>query len=625
MKKIKQVSIAYIPISFLKQYLFWICFFALNRIIFYLFNWPISKGESFIDMLKSFWYALHLDTSMVCYFLLIPFLILFVQSLFKVNFLNKVNKYFTYLIMLIVSLTYIGELGIYKEWNEKLSYKAISFLSNPDEVFLTAGVFQMVLGFIFLISLLFLGIFLYNKFFYKSFVVIKRRILFSVAWFLLIPGILVIGIRGGLQEMTISQGAVYFSKSNYVNLGTVNTVWNLIYSVLNNYKYKTTNPFQYYSFDEAQETVDKLYYTEKDTTEKILKTDKPNIVLIMLESWSADNVETLGGLKGITPNFNNLSKKGLLFTNNYSCGSLSHQALVSIYSGFPTTPEVDIIKHADKYENLNCFVKKLDNYETSFYYGAQLHHGNMKSYLYFNEFDNIIEEKDFSGNTKKGSLGVHDEELYNRLLKDIDNFKQPFYLGAFTLSSHSPYDIPMEDIIEGYDNYDEYLNSVYYADKCLGEFFEEAEKQAWYDNTLFILLADHGHGSPSNWGYYSVEKRKTPLLFFGNVLKEEYRGKTNAKLSNQTDLSATILAQLNIDYSDLRWSRNLLNPYSKDFTYYAFDDGFGYIEPGSYMIYNERDNMGIIDYRAESEEHKEELLKIGKSYMQILFQEYLDY
>ncbi len=205
---------------------------------------------------------------------------------------------------------------------------------------------------------------------------------------------------------------------------------------------------------------------------------------------------------------------------------------------------------------------------------------------------------------------MHDEELYKRLLTDIQHFKEPFYLGAFTLSSHSPYNVPMKK-----HNSNAYLNSVYYADKCLGEFFKEAKKQSWYNNTIFILLADHGHGSHKNLGYYTVERRRTPLLFFGDVLKDEYKGTTKDILSNQSDISATILAQLDIGCSDFKWSRNLFNPYTKDFTYYAFDDGFGIIVPDAYMIYNERDNAGIIDYKTESEQQKEELLKIGKSYM----------
>lgn len=614
-----------IPFYFVKQYIFWILFFAINRFIFYLFNLSSSRNVEFTEILKSFWHALYLDTSMTSYFLIIPFLILFFQSVFRNNFLNTINRFYTYVIIFFVSIIYISELGIYREWNEKISMKAVSFLANPDEVFNTAGIYQIFLGFIFLLFISAVGIFFYNKIIYEKIFIIKRNIWFSIIWFLLMPGIILLGMRGGLKVFPISQGSVYFSKSNYVNLGTVNTVWNLMHSFTHNFKYKNKNPFIYYSFDEAEAVVSEMYSVEKDTTVKILNRKKPNIILIMLESWSADMVETLGGYEGVTPNFNKMSDEGLFFVNNYSNCSLSHQSMVAIYSSFPVMPEVDIIKHPDKYENLNCFPKKINDYYTAFYYGGNLHHGNIKSYLYFNEFDKIFELSDFPSDAKRGNLGVHDEVLFEKLLTDIDNFKEPFFCGTFTLSSHSPYDFPMKKHFDWGGNYNSYINSLYYSDKCLGQFFEEAKKRKWYENTLFVLVADHSRSTPQHSNFYETGKRRSPMLFYGNVLKKEFVGKKYDKFSTQMDIAPTILAQLNIGFQEFKWGKNLFNPYNKNFICYGFDFGFGLVIPNNYLIYDEKNNIGIYDYKTESEQKKQELLKIGKSFTQVLFQEFLDY
>jgi len=565
---------------------------------------------------------------MSCYFMLLPFLLLFIQSIFKLKFLNEINRWQTYIILPIAAMVYAGELGIYEEWNEKLSFKAISYLERPDEAYNSAKTSIILLSGFLVIAFSAVGYFLYNKFVHKNLVVIKRNITFSVLWFLLMPGIILLGLRGGIQEIPISQSAVYFSKSNFVNLASVNSVWNLAFSIQFNSKFKNHNPFIYYDFKDAKAITDSLYHVEKDTTEQILRVENPNVVLVMLESWSGDLIHSLGGYEGITPNFDKISENGLLFTKNYSCGVLSHQAVVAIYSAFPSTPEVDIIKHADKYENLNCFIKDLDGYHTSFYFGGELNYGNIKSYIYFNGFDNIVEGKDFVDvpDEVQGKMGVHDEGLYNRILADAKSFPQPFYCGAFTLSSHSPFDFPMKRTIDWGDGEKEYLNSIHYADKALGEFAENAKKEPWYDNTLFVVVADHSHITPKKWGYYSVGKRYTPMMFFGNALKEEYRGKTYDKYSNQTDIAATLLAQLGRKNDKYKWSRNLFNPYSENFIYYGFEDGFGWIESEKdFMIYNERENWGILDHKASSKKKKEQMIRNGKSYLQILFQEYLDY
>ncbi len=613
---------------FLRQFIFWLLFFASERLVFFLYNFTDSKLAGISDILLSFWHALYLDISMACYFMLLPFLLLLFQSLFKLQFLNQINRWQTYLILPIAAMIYASELGIYEEWHEKLSFKAIAYLERPSEAFNSAKTSILLLASGLVIAFTTVGIFLYNKFVHKNLIIEKRNFIFSGLWFLLMPGIILLGLRGGVQQIPISQSAVYFSKNNFVNLATVNSVWNLAFSIQFNSKFKNHNPFIYYDFKEAKAITDSLYRVEKDTTIQILNTKNPNIVLVMLESWSGDLVGSIGGYKGITPNFDKIAENGLLFTKNYSVGMLSHQAVVAIYSAFPSTPEVDIIKHADKYEGLNCFIKDLKGYSTSFYFGGELNYGNIKSYIYFNGFENIVEGKDFENVPDKiqGKMGVHDQGLYNRLLADIKQFKTPFFCGAFTLSSHSPFDFPMDEKITWGDAEMHYLNSVLYADKALGEFVQKAKNEDWYDNTLFILTADHSHPTPKKRGYYSVEQRHTPMLFFGNALKEEYRGTTYNGFSNQTDIAATLLAQLGKEHDKYQWSRNLFNPYINNFIYYGFEDGFGWVEEnGNYMVYNERENWGILEHKAESKKKKEQMLRNGKAYLQILFQEFLDY
>ena len=129
---------------------------------------------------------------------------------------------------------------------------------------------------------------------------------------------------------------------------------------------------------------------EGDSTIYVLNKKHPNIVFILLESWSADNVESLGGLKGITPNFKALEKDGLLFTNFYSNGWTSDQGMSSIFSSFPVFPYAAIINQADKSSKLPCLNKSLaNNYHSSYFFGGQLTYGNIKGYLLSQGFDKV--------------------------------------------------------------------------------------------------------------------------------------------------------------------------------------------------------------------------------------------
>ena len=167
------------------------------------------------------------------------------------------------------------------------------------------------------------------------------------------------------------------------------------------------------------------------------------------------------------------------------------------------------------------------------------------------------------------------------------------------------------------------LNSVYYSVSCLFDFVEKAKLQTWYDSTLFIFVSDHSHPSPFEFPYYSKEVRKIPLIFYGNVLKEEYRGKTFDKIISQTDIAATLLSQLNLPHDKYVWSKDVFNPNAPEFAYYGYDNGFGWISPkGNYAYLMDGQ---IIEYQFETKSDSLSLIKTGKSFVETLYQQYLDY
>ncbi|MEK6616060.1 MAG: LTA synthase family protein, partial [Bacteroidota bacterium] len=353
----------------------------------------------------------------------------------------------------------------------------------------------------------------------------------------------------------------------------------------------------------------------------------PNIVLVILEGWSADMIKSLGGYDSVTNGFDKLASEGILFDSIYASGSLSDQGMTAIFSGFPALPSgTSIIGQPGKYGHLPCLNTefKKSGYSTSYMFGGQLSYGNIKAYMYYNNFDKILEGKDFAGNIPQGKLGVHDEYLYARQLQELKKEKEPFFAGMFTLSSHSPYDFTMPRKIFWGDDEINYVNGMYYADSCLYDFIQKSKKEKWYDNTLFIFVSDHSHSSPKHWAQQQPEYRKIPMLFYGNVIKDEFKGYHYKKICSQVDLAATLLHQLNVSSDKFEWSKNLFNPYANEFAFYETRDGFGFVRPNQYLVYSHSNNNFYFE-KTNSPAEKARLEKEGKSFLQTVFQEYTDY
>jgi len=599
-------------------------FFALTRSVFIFYNFKKAAEAGFGEVLLSYWHALYLDHSMVCYLLGFPFLLLFIQTLAKAPFLNRINQYYTFLLIVVVAFITVAELAVFDEWNVKLTYKAMIYLQHPSEVINSATTKTLLLGLLLIGLITFVGIFAFQRLVFLRYCLQKRNYYISAAFFLITPVFIGLGLRGGYQEIPISVSSVYFSKNNFINNATVNTTWNLMNSIDKNLKYMNENPYQFYPYAEAKQVVDSLFTVKKDTTLSILKNTKPNIVMVILESWSADMVQSIGGLTGITPEFEKLTKEGMLFTNFYASGELSDQGLAALLSGFPAQPTTSIVRQPDKFQYLPSLPQRLKKigYYTSFHFGGALNYGNIKGFIYFHNMDKIFEGKDFPSSVPQGSLGAHDEYLFQQLLKDYKNYKQPFFASAFTLSSHSPYDQPMDEVIHSGGEHKPFLNSVYYSDRSIGNFMREAKKQTWYNNTLFIFVADHTHLTPRNWSYYAQQYRHIPFMLYGNVLKDEYKGTKDSTICSQTDLPATLLAQLNLKHDEFKWSNNIFNPYTNHFAYYSSKLGYGWLSPNNYYAYN-FDLKEIEEPRFESKQSEAKLVKCGQCFLQVLFEEYL--
>ena len=526
--------------------------------------------------------------------------------------------------LIITSLILFAEIGVYGEWRSKLNYKALAYLRHPDEIFNTATSLQIVLFTLGTLVLVVGFYLLFNKFVLKPPITPQKKAYLKAPFSLILAfGLCFIGMRGGLGAIPITQSAAYFSRHAVLNDAAVNPHWNILLNIIDFGSLEKNNPFAFMDSHEADEIVRKLRETPKDTSISLLHRNNINLVIILLESWSADVVEPFSGNDEMAPYFNSLAKQGLLFTHFYATGHRSQQAICSMLSGFPSVPDYDITDNHSKYKHLPSLadVLKERGYYTSFYFGGNLDYGNIRAFLLHANFDEIIEEGNIEKKMPRGKLGIHDQYMLDYQLDKLDKQQEPFFSVLFTLSSHSPFDYPKTVKALDLDTEEiKYLNSVKYTDYCLGQYFEKAKNKSWYDNTLFILVADHSHPSHIDRSYYEIDYQRIPMLWFGNVLKEEYRGTQCDIIGSHVDMPETLLSQLNHPADSFKWGKNMFNPYSNKYVYYEMVKGFGWITPqGSYAYhYDIRHFMG-------DESKMDTLLLTGKAYTQKLFETYIGY
>ncbi len=631
MNRIKEILKQNEPLNFLwffvKHYIFWFLFFALNRFIFIIYNHNQWEGNSLSEVFYSFISAIHLDLSMTSYFVTITFILFFLYSIFRYQILIHINYWIQYFFIIIAIIAYSAEIPIYEEWHTKLSKKAILYMQHPTEVINSATNKELFGGLFLIVAFSIFSIWAYKNWVVQKLPLKKSYWYIPVIGIIIIPFLLVVGIRGGLQQIPIQQSEAYYSKSNFLNLASVNSVWNLSSSFIENRFENGTNPYKLYSDSTADAIVKDLFSAKNDSFPEVLTTKNPNVVLVILESWSADLLKSLGGFDSVAPNMENLISSGIEFTNFYSSGTLSDQGHCSLLSAFPSQPCVVIMRQPDKFQKLPSIVShfKKRGYYAAYYFGGQLEYGNIKGYIYYNQYDHVIEGKDFDKNLPMGKLGYHDEFLFDRVLKEANTFKQPFFATAFTMSSHSPYDYPGETKYFSWGGDENmYVNGAHYSDQCIGDFMRKAKTQPWYKNTLFVFCSDHSHNSPKHNDFYNPRSRQIVGFLYGDVIKPEYRGMKISKMGNHNDIANTLLNQLGGDVTPFVWSKNLLNPTTKDFGYSADEHMIFFFNTKNAYAYRYSDNL-FLHKDFQSPQDSAQLFKYGSAYLQVLYQQYLNY
>ncbi|HEU5122480.1 MAG TPA: LTA synthase family protein [Verrucomicrobiae bacterium] len=287
-----------------------------------------------------------------------------------------------------------------------------------------------------------------------------------------------------------------------------------------------------------------------------------NVVLLLEEALGSEFWGCLGRKNTLTPEMDKLAtEEGLLFTNIYACGNRTVRGFEGVFSSFPPLPGDSIVKR-DRSENVESVARvlKRDGYNTLFLYGGRGLFDGMRSYALDNGWDRFIEQKDFENPTFSTIWGVCDEDLYARSIEEFRKLNEkgePFFGTVLTVSNHKPYLYPRGRIPDDPEKPKPTRHkAVKYTDWALGQFFKAAKKEAFWTNTIFIVVADHGarvYGAQE----VPIFSYEIPLVILGPaVVKEPQRIGT---LGNSLDVSPTVLGLLGRPYETMFFGRDLFN------------------------------------------------------------------
>ncbi|WP_299089686.1 alkaline phosphatase family protein [uncultured Bacteroides sp.] len=614
-------------IGLIKTYILFVCIFILQKPLFILYYSSLYAGTSWTDPFKVIWNGLPLDLSLAGYLTAIPGLLFIASAWTLSKTLRRIWNGYYFFIAILLAVIFIVDIGLYEYWGFRLDATPLFyFFSSPKDALASISIWQVLGGIVAMIlyaSLLYALLLWIQKGIWKRLKLPYRRLSVSGVM-LLLTGLLFIPIRGGFTVSTMNTGKVYFSSNQRLNHAAINPAFSLMESLS-----KQKDFGKQYRFMEAAQAdeliknlvdpsvLDSTAMVPDTLRTTLFKTERPNVIFVILESFSSRLMTTLGGESDIAVQMDSLAKEGVLFTNFYANSFRTDRGLVAILSGYPAQPTTSIMKYPRKTQNLPAIAGSLRDagYRTKYYYGGDADFTNMRSYLMSSGFEHIISDQDFPVSERLSKWGAHDHLVFNRLLEDMKaeaadtvsaENARPFFQVLQTSSSHEPFEVPYRRLAN------DRLNAFAYTDSCVGDFVKRFRELPQWKNTVLVLVPDHLGAYPEHLNNLSVERYQIPLLLIGGVVSEPRRIDI---YGSQHDIAATLLAQISLPHQDFVFSKDMLNPASPHFAFFAVPDAFGMVTPDNQLIFNCEANAVAVD---EGSTKGKNLLP-GKAYLQKLY------
>lgn len=590
-------------------YIIGILFLAVFRLLFLLTHRPLVGDSAISTVLQSFLVGLKFDSAVLSYVIL-PLFLFSMLPFIKFSS-RKTQRVFVCLLTVIFGIFFLmssADIRYFDVFGSRMNYWLVEYIQYPG-MFLYSSATDPGFWKLFLLWLAATALF---------FLIIRKTInriaeinfsaglINRIVCSIIAVALLVLGIRGGLGIKPLDWGAAFHCDNPFLNQLSLNSVYTFAHSLYEELQEGRTvighenNRFAFYDINDAYRTTcEMLHLDSADITEDFTlehSTDsydrpgfQPNVVVIIMESWSADMIGAFGSKLGVTPRFDSLCARGILFRDFYANGVRTNRGIPAVLCSFPSLAGRSIMNRyaADRPFRSLAEILKENRYFNAFAYGGDIQFDNMEGFLRMTGYEKFYDESDFDGAKKLGKWGIPDHVVFNRLVKEMTQYRRPFHLAVMTLSNHDPYLIP-DKRFQLYDDTvsdSKLLNTFYYSDWAIGQFIDSLKKEPLFDSTIFIFTADH---CPHQEGKYPLAPRNfhIPLLIYAPKLIGDTAVVID-KTGSQVDIVPTLIDILGLSVVQYSWGRDLLNLPVDDsgFAVIVAEDRLGLIE-GSRFFFN---------------------------------------
>ena len=569
-------------------------FFAAGKAFFMYYNREIMAFSP--SLLWQVWvHGTSMDMSVSGYLVALPWLLAGISLWWPGLPFRRLMRPYLAVVSLLLGIIIVGDASLYEFWKFKLDAAVFGYMESAEGTTNSVG-----MGFVLLrvAGMLLWGMALYALLAVRLPAVLPRsahRIRHSLLW-TLVGGMVFLGIRGGIGSSTMNVGYAYFSPHLFVNHSAVNPAFSLLSSCRKQEDFG--RQYNYFTDAERAGLFDPLYPKDGGSlTDTLLRTPRPNILLVLMEGYGSRFVSELGGIEDVSPNLSRLIGEGVFWNHYYSNSFRTDRGTLSLLSGWVAYPSVSLMKMPGKLPSMPSISASLveAGYVADYIYGGDINFTNLKGYLVGSGFGHLVSDKDFPLiQAKESKWGVNDSVAVRRVLQEVTAKPagQPWFTVFQTLSSHEPFEVPYHRLA------DAKLNAFAFTDHCIGQLVDSLRATPAWDNLLVILVPDHGFLYDITYEHPSFFH--CPMLWVGGAVKEP---RCMDVWMNQSDVAATLLAQMGLPHDRFPWSRNVLGSgYTYPFAYATYPGGILFADSTGVSVYDISANRPITQEPAPSPE-----------------------
>lgn len=563
-------------------------FFIGRAVLFALYFERFAQSD--VNYWLTFLYGLRMDAIVACITLILPLIVLSFSPKQAKKFVSRLLTGYFLVVFLFFIYIENATFPFFAEYDVRPNFLFVEYLEYPKEVFnmiFSAYKLELFISLIMLVSAAYY--YLKNKKLHDFETVFETPYWARLLLFFPLVFVLALGIRSSFGHRPANISDAMYSSNRIVNEITKNSFYSIAYAIYRDKKYGKSKLDAYGELDikEAMQIVSQelnipLSENSESPFRREEKTHFPaqkpkNLVIFLQESLGSQFVEVTGGAPGITPNFNRLSQDGILFTNLFSNGTRSIRGIAGSVSGNFSVPGKGVIKRNKSQKDFFTVASLLKprGYHSLFIYGGESRFDNMRGWFLGNGFAEVIDQPKFINPEFTGTWGVSDGDMVARANDDFKKLSaqnKPFVAVMFSTSNHSPFDFPEGkiELIEGVPEKSE-LNAIKYADYAIGQFIEAARKEDYYNDTVFVVVADHNirvRGSDM----LPVKLYHIPGMILGGGIEAQ----TIDRLTTQPDVLATALDLTGQDLSYPVLGHSVFSDKKKDLALMQFNDTYAF-------------------------------------------------